>query len=106
MENNPCPKYKMLYTIRIPLLLLSSVFISYALEPVPPALMNLFQTSNLFKFVVLVTVGLTAFEAEALTGRHIINICVSSVVLLLVFDRWRGVGVTPPLPPHQGETSP
>jgi len=72
--------------LRIPLLLLSGVFIGYTLEPVPHWLMIYFRTSNLFKFLILVIAGLTAFEPYLLNPSNIGIVIFSAAGLIILFD--------------------
>ena len=73
------------------LLILTSVFAGYTLQPVPKALNNLFDNSQIFKFVVLFTVGCVAFYP--VDHDKLVKITVSCLLLLLIFESLRGKNI-------------
>ena len=75
--------------IRILLLLLTSVYIGYTLQPVPETLNNLFNNSNLFKFLILFICGSTSLYP--LDDQKIMYIFISSIIILLLFNYLRNL---------------
>lgn len=75
--------------LRMFIMLICSVFIGYTLQPVPKWLSNLFDNSNLFKFVVLVAAGITA--VYPLDGDELACIVIGAVVILMLFSLFRRV---------------
>ncbi len=61
-----------------------SVFIGYTLQPVPKWLNNLFDKSFILKFIVMLLVGITA--VYPLDKTEIINIVISSIIILVLFE--------------------
>jgi len=69
--------------VRILILIISSVFIGYTLQPVPKWLNNLFDTSHIFKFFVLFAVGATT--VYPLNNNNIMWVIFGSVGCLFLF---------------------
>lgn len=70
-------------------LVISGVFAGYTLQPVPKWLNNLFDTSILFKYMVLVIIGITALYP--VNGKKMIDILISSGIILLLFAGLRHI---------------
>ncbi len=73
--------------LRMLLLLVSGVFMGYTLQPVPKWLNNLFDTSNVLKFLVLFVSG--AIAVYPLTQENIIIVTLCSVIVLFIFQMAR-----------------
>ena len=73
--------------LRMILLLVSGVFMGYTLQPVPKWLNNLFDTSNVLKFLVLFVSG--AIAVYPLTQENIIIVTLCSVIVLFIFQMAR-----------------
>jgi hypothetical protein len=73
--------------VRMFIMLLCGVFIGYTLQPVPHWLSNLFDTSNLLKFSVLLFAGITA--VYPLDGDEIYYIVFGSLFILILFNIFR-----------------
>ncbi len=69
------------------LLFLSGMFIGYVLQPVPKWLNNLFTTSQIFKFFVLVTVGIVA--SYPVNKLELTNIVLGSIIVLVILQVMR-----------------
>ena len=69
--------------LRMILLLISSVFMGYTLQPVPTWLNNLFDTSNILKFFILFISG--SLVVYPLNYENIIYVTVSSILILVIF---------------------
>lgn len=74
-------------TLRTTLLIMTSVFIGYTLQPVPKWLNNLFDTSHVFKFIIMMIVGITALYP--LDATKLINIIIGSIIVLVLFEASR-----------------
>jgi len=72
---------------RIFLLLITSVYIGYTLQPVPKVLNNLFDNSNLFKFLILFICGSTSLYP--LDNNKLLYILISSILILILFNYLR-----------------
>ena len=70
--------------LRMILLLISSVFMGYTLQPVPKWLNNLFDTSNILKFFILFISG--ALVVYPLNEENIIYVTVCSILVLVIFN--------------------
>lgn len=70
--------------IRFVLLLCSSVFMGYTLQPVPQWLNNLFNTSNILKFLVLFISGCTTLYP--IDKNNIVWIIFGSILTLVLFE--------------------
>lgn len=68
-------------------LLLTGIFAGYTLQPVPKWLNKLFDNSNIFKFIIIFTIGITS--AYPINKDKISNIFISSVVILVIFSVFR-----------------
>ena len=73
--------------LRMILLLVSGVFMGYTLQPVPKWLNNLFDTSNILKFLVLFVSG--AIVVYPLTSENIMIVTLCSVIVLFLFQMAR-----------------
>jgi hypothetical protein len=69
--------------IRYILLVISGIFAGYMLQPVPKWLNNLFDNSNIFKFIVLIFIGSTALYP--LDKNKFFNIIIGSIFILVLF---------------------
>jgi len=72
---------------RLYLLILCSIYAGYTLQPVPKWLNNMFNTSNIFKFFILICIGITA--VYPIDKNKLINISLSSFIILVLFDIFR-----------------
>ncbi len=70
--------------LRMILLLISSVFMGYTLQPVPKWLNNLFDTSNILKFFILFISGTLA--VYPLNNENIIYVTICSILVLVIFN--------------------
>lgn len=70
--------------LRMILLLISSVFMGYTLQPVPKWLNNLFDTSNILKFFVLFISG--SLVVYPLNEDNIIYVTLCSILVLIIFN--------------------
>lgn len=75
--------------IRIFIMLITSVFAGYTLQPIPLCLTKFFDTSNILKFVVLFLGGSVA--VYPLTNNNIIIVSVCSIAILTVFQLLRTI---------------
>lgn len=76
-------------SIKILLMLVSSVFIGYTLQPVPKWLNKLFDTSFLFKFFIIFISGLIA--VFPISPRKFIYVLIFSIITLALFSASRYV---------------
>jgi len=70
--------------LRMVLLLISSVFMGYTLQPVPKWLNNLFDTSNILKFFILFISG--SLVVYPLNEENIIYVTLCSILVLIIFN--------------------
>jgi hypothetical protein len=68
-------------------LLLTGIFAGYTLQPVPKWLNKLFDNSNIFKFFIIFTIGITS--TYPINKDKISNIFISSVIILVIFSVFR-----------------
>lgn len=68
-------------------LLLTGIFAGYTLQPVPKWLNKLFDSSHIFKFIIIFTIGITS--VYPINKNKISNIFISSVVILVIFSVFR-----------------
>jgi len=73
--------------VKMFIVIILSVFAGYTLQPMPPALLNLFMNSQIFKLLVLVT--LFSVSSLPLTKEKFLNIVIASVVVLVLFETLR-----------------
>jgi hypothetical protein len=73
--------------LRTILLLVTSVFMGYVLQPVPKWLNNLFNTSNILKFFILFITG--SIVIYPLNKYNIYHVIVSSILVLVLFHSAR-----------------
>ena len=73
--------------IRVFIMIITGVFAGYTLQPVPQWLNKLFDTSNIFKFLVLFCGGCVA--SYPLTNQNIIIVSICSLVILTIFQYFR-----------------
>lgn len=78
-------------------LLFASVFAGYALQPVPQWLNDLFNVSNLFKYFILVIIGITT--VYPLDEAEVVYIFIGSAVILILFEFMRKFDKVRPNPP-------
>lgn len=74
-------------TLRFFIFLLASICLGYVLQPVPVWLNTLFNNSDVFKYIILVTVGICA--TYPVDGAEIFNILVGSFIILALFKLFR-----------------
>jgi hypothetical protein len=70
--------------IRYFLVVLTSVMAGYTLQPVPSVLNNLFDNSQLFKFLILFLVGCAAFYP--LDDKKLTKLIIAVFIVLLLFE--------------------
>lgn len=81
-------------SLKIFLLLTSSILLGYTLQPVPKWLNKLFDTSHLLKFIIIFISGLIA--VYPVTPRNFMYVTIFSIVVLVIFsilryvDTWLG----------------
>jgi hypothetical protein len=68
-------------------LLLTGIFAGYTLQPVPTWLNNLFINSNIFKFIIIFIIGITA--VYPINKDKISNVFISSIIILVIFSLFR-----------------
>jgi len=68
-------------------LLLTGILAGYTLQPVPKWLNKLFDNSNIFKFIIIFTIGITS--TYPINKDKISNIFISSVIILVIFSVFR-----------------
>ena len=73
--------------IRYFILLTTGVFMGYTLQPVPKYLDNIFNTSNIFKFIILFYAGIVS--VYPVTYRNIIQIFLISLLIIIMFSFFR-----------------
>ena len=73
--------------LRILILLVSGVFMGYTLYPVPKFMDKLFETSNIFKFIILFSAGLVA--VYPVNKENILWVGLCSAGTLLLFHLFR-----------------
>ena len=71
--------------IRLVLLLMTTVFVGYTIEPIPTILKNLFANSWIFKFIILVAFGILTMYPLKDTNT-LIHIIIASMVTMAVFQ--------------------
>ena len=69
--------------IRMFTIMITGVFAGYTLEYVPIRLNDLFQKSNLFKFLILLLIGVSNFYP--VTKDKLLKIVVISILILFIF---------------------
>jgi len=78
-------------TVRILLLLITTVLVGYTLQPIPKWLDKLFNTSIFFKFIILFIIGL--ISVYPITPFNLIIVFMFSIVVLVLFSISRYVDV-------------
>jgi hypothetical protein len=73
--------------IRLFLLVLTGIYAGYTLQPVPKWLNNLFDTSQLFKFIIIMIIGITALYP--IDKDKLFNITLMSIIILILFELFR-----------------
>ena len=67
--------------------LLTGILLGYTLQPVPKWLNNLFDNSNIFKFIIIFITGI--ISTYPIDTSKIINSFISSVIILVIFFVFR-----------------
>jgi hypothetical protein len=67
--------------------LLTGILLGYTLQPVPKWLNNLFDNSNIFKFIIIFITGI--ISTYPIDISKIINSFISSVIILVIFFVFR-----------------
>jgi hypothetical protein len=70
--------------IRYFILLTTGVFMGYTLQPVPDYLNNIFNNSNIFKFIILFYAGLVA--VYPINYENIVQIFLISLLIIIIFS--------------------
>ena len=73
--------------LRILIMIVTGVFMGYTLQPVPKWLNNLFDTSHVFKFLIIFFAGLVA--VYPINKQNIMWVSLCSVATLLLFHLFR-----------------
>ncbi len=68
-------------------LMIVGVFAGYTLRPVPNWLGNLFDSSILFKFLIIVVVGVTG--NYPVSKSKLMNIVIASAIIMVIFEGLR-----------------
>lgn len=71
--------------IRMVLFLITGVFMGYTLQPVPEWINTLFKDSQVFKAIILLTIGIIAGYPLESTGKLLV-IVIGVVVTLFLFE--------------------
>jgi hypothetical protein len=74
-------------TLRTTLVILCSIFIGYTLRPIPNILDQLFNTSILFKFAIILLLGFSTLYP--LNRSKMINVIIGAVIIMLFFHLLR-----------------
>lgn len=69
---------------RMLIMLMCSVLVGYTLQPVPQWLSDLFDTSNVFKFIILVLAGITA--VYPLNGDELYYVIFGAIFILMLLS--------------------
>lgn len=72
-------------------LLITGIFAGYTLQPVPKWLNKLFDNSNIFKFLIIFIIGITA--TYPIDQNKISNIFISSIIILIIFEGLRYIDI-------------
>lgn len=70
--------------LRISLLIITGIFAGYTLNPVPKLLNNLFHNSHLFKFIILLILGILA--VHPIDKNELFYIIITSIIILIIFE--------------------
>ena len=73
--------------IRTFIIIISGVFIGYTIQPIPKWLHNIFDTSNIFKFLVLFYTGVIALYP--LTKEKVQWIIIGVIISMYLFEVFR-----------------
>lgn len=75
--------------IRMIAFTVSSILFGYTLRPVPNWLTNLFDTSILFKYLIIVFVGV--FKDYPIRKGNLVFVMISSAIIMLILEGFRKV---------------
>ena len=67
--------------------LFTGILVGYTLQPVPKWLNNLYDNSNIFKFIIIFITGI--ISTYPIDSSKIINSFISSVIILVIFSVFR-----------------
>jgi hypothetical protein len=70
--------------------IITSIWLGYTLQPVPDWLNQVFDTSNIVKFLIIFAVGATSFYP--LDNREVRNLFVGTIVVMFIFHLMRQKG--------------
>jgi len=73
--------------IKIFIIIIVSVIIGYTLHPVPPWLLQIFETSNVFKFFILFLGGITILHP--INKKKIMILIIYCILVLFLFELFR-----------------
>ena len=73
--------------IRLFCSILTGIYAGYTLQPVPHWLNTLFNKSQLFKFIIIMIIGITA--VYPIDKNKLINITLSATIILMLFEFFR-----------------
>jgi hypothetical protein len=73
--------------VRLFSLILAGIYAGYTLQPVPKWLNMLFDKSQLFKFIIIMIIGITA--VYPIDNNKLINITLSATIVLMLFEFFR-----------------
>ena len=75
--------------VRLLVLILGGIYAGYTLQPIPEWLNNLFNKSNVFKFLILMMIGLVA--SYPINEQKIMNVIIISIFILVFFELKRKI---------------
>jgi len=81
--------------IRVFLLVITGIFAGYTLQPVPTWLNNWFNTSVIFKFIVLVLIGAVALHPLDVNKLRMVLIVSAIILAVFFFARLADIVKTP-----------
>lgn len=71
------------------LIILTGIYAGYTLQPVPKWLNNLFDTNIIFKFLIILIIGITMLHPLDSTKMTVVIVC--AVLILGLFEGFRQV---------------
>jgi hypothetical protein len=74
---------------RLLLIILTGIFASYTLRPIPKWLDNLFNTSYILKFIIIIIIGILV--VYPINKSKLINVILVSLIILILFEIFRNI---------------
>jgi len=71
------------------IIILTGIYAGYTLQPVPKWLNNLFDTNLIFKFIIILLIGITMLHPIDVNKMIIIIVC--TVIILGLFEYFRTI---------------